>query len=338
MNHPDLEFSADERRALEAGPRPPFRITGHWLSLLDGRPDDPLRRQAVPSIAETVRHHGELADPLGETAHSPLPRLIRRYPDRALVVMTGTCALYCRHCFRRRLTGDDYGAVTGKELADIAGWLAGHPEVSELLLSGGDPLTLSDRDLLKAIRIFREARPDIVLRLATRMPVVEPSRITGALARRLGKQAPLWVVVQVNHPRELAPEALSAVRKLQKQGLPVVNQAVLLRGVNDDVEVLESLSRALVAAGIKPYYLFQGDLSAGTGHFRLPLEEARNLVEQLRRRVSGLAMPGFAVDLPGGGGKVPLGRDYVDGEETGGWRLRTPDGREGLYPDPKQEE
>ena len=333
-----MTFSDDERRALEAGPRPPVRVTPHWLSLLDGRPDDPLRRQAVPTTAEMAPQPGELDDPLGESAHSPLPRLIRRYRDRALVVVTGACALYCRHCFRRRLTGDDYGAISRAELADIADWLAGEPEVRELLLSGGDPLTLRDRDLLEVIRVLRTARPDIVLRLATRMPVVEPSRIPRRLAPPLGRRAPLWVVVQINHPRELAPEARRALRKLQRQGLPVINQAVLLRGVNDDVGVLESLSRALVEAGIKPYYLFQGDVASGTGHFRLPLEEARNLVEQLRSRVSGLAMPGFAVDLPGGGGKVPLGRDHVIGPESGGWRLRTPDGREGLYPDPGQED
>ncbi|MDF1569018.1 MAG: KamA family radical SAM protein, partial [Spirochaetaceae bacterium] len=273
---------------------------------------------------------------LGEEEHGPLPRLIRRYNDRALVVMTGRCALYCRHCFRRRLTGDDFGDITDKQAADIAGYLAVNSDIKELLLSGGDPLTLSDRRLMNLMDIFRRSRPDIVFRLATRIPLVQPSRITRALARRLGRRRPLWAVIQANHPRELSPEALVAVDRLQSRGIPVINQSVLLKGVNDKVGILEELSRTLVSAGVKPYYLFQGDLAEGTAHFRLPLDEARKLTEELRIRLSGLAMPGFAVDLPGGGGKVPLGRDYVRGHDERGWILRTPDGLEGHYQDPKE--
>ena len=332
-----LAFTEDELRAIQSDPRPPFRITSHWLSLLDGTPEDPLRRQALPSTLEERNMPGELPDPLGEGDHSPLPRLVRRYRDRALVVTTGRCALYCRHCFRRRLSGDDSGDISGKEAEDIASWLSGHREVKELLLSGGDPLMLGERRLLDLIDTFREARPDIVIRLGTRIPVVEPSRITRNTAAALGRRRPLWVVIQANHPRELDPECLKALDRLQRRGLPVVNQAVLLRGVNDDVNVLEELSRKLVAAGVKPYYLFQGDTAEGTGHFRLPLEEARNLADNLRSRLSGLAMPSFAVDIPGGGGKVPLAPDYVLGREEAGWRLRTPDGTEGIYPDPPEE-
>ncbi len=330
----ELKLTGDEQRAVDAGPRPPFRITRHWLSLLNGAADDPLRRQVIPTTAEQIRGAGELTDPLGEKAHSPLPRLIRRYADRALVVVTGRCALYCRYCFRRRLTGDDFGDITDKQVEAISIWLAKNREVKELLLSGGDPLTLNNRRLLKLIDRFRTARPDIVLRLATRMPIVEPGRITRSLVRGLGRRRPLWIVIQANHPRELSTEALCSIERLQRRGLPVINQAVLLRGVNDDVEVLEELSRALVSAGVKPYYLFQGDLAEGTNHFRLPLDEARRLTEELRSRVSGLAMPVFAVDLPGGGGKVLLGTDHVLGRTDKGWKLRTPDGLEGLYPDP----
>lgn len=329
-----LEFSEDELRAVREGARPPFRITGHWLSLLDGTIDDPLRRQAVPTMDESVNVPGEISDPLGEEKHSPLPRLVHRYKDRALVVTTGRCALYCRHCFRRRLSGEDSGDITDDQAASIASWLTEHREVKEVLLSGGDPLMLGDRRLLRLIDTFRDVRPDIVLRLGTRIPVVEPSRITKKTAKALGRRRPLWIVIQVNHPRELDSKCLAALDRLQRCGLPVLNQAVLLRGVNDNVEVLETLSRKLVAAGVKPYYLFQGDAAEGTGHFRLPLEEARNLADELRARLSGLAMPSFAVDIPGGGGKVPLAPDYVVGREEGGWRLRTPGGVEGLYPDP----
>ncbi len=326
-----LKLSSDERQAISASPSPPFKITKHWFSLLDGSTDDPLRRQAVPTTAEQLTLAGELQDPLGEDAFSPLPRLVHRYTNRVLVVVTGQCALYCRHCFRRRLTGDSFGDITASQIEDIARWLSLHTEVKELLLSGGDPLTLNDRNLFKIIDRFREARQDIVFRLASRMPIVDPERITISLARELGRRRPLWVVIQANHPRELSPEAISAIERFQLRGLPVINQAVLLRGVNDDVEILKELSNALVRTGVKPYYLFQGDLAEGTGHFRLPLEEGLLLTEELRARVSGLGMPSYAVDLPGGGGKVPLGSSYIQGRSNKGWELRTPDGNEGLY-------
>jgi lysine 2,3-aminomutase len=330
-----LKLTADERQLTGEEPQPPFRVTKHWLSLLNGEVDDPLRLQVVPSDSERLRSSDELSDPLGEEAHSPLPRLIRRYSDRALVVVTGTCALYCRHCFRRRLSGDDFGEVNDNEVAAIADWLSVNRDVKELLLSGGDPLTLNSGRLLKIIDLFRSSRPDIVLRLATRLPVVDPKRISTALIRSLGRRRPLWVVIQVNHPRELSSDTLKCIDKFQRQGVPVLNQAVLLRGINDDADVLEALFRSLVSAGVKPFYLFQGDLAEGTDHFRLSLADARNLVEKLRGRVSGLVMPAFAVDLPGGGGKVPLGADHVIGHFDQGWKLRTPDGREGYYQDPK---
>ncbi len=344
-----LNLSDDEQRAVDAGPRPPFKVTRHWLKLMKEydvssmSPDhqnleNPLRIQAFPSTAEMGTDNYELADPLGESDHSPLPRLVRRYDDRALVVVTGKCALYCRHCFRRRLTGEDYGDISRSETDDIADWLTEHNEVKELLLSGGDPLTLDDRKIIALIDRFRAVRPDLVLRLATRMPIVEPKRITRKLAIALGRRRPIWIVIQSNHPAELSEETLRAIDRMQKKGLPVINQAVLLKGVNDNVDILEALSRRLVSAGIKPYYLFQGDVAAGTGHFRLPLESAREIAEELRGRLSGLAMPNFAVDLPGGGGKVPLGRDYVSGKTAAGWKLRTPDGKEGFYPDPEGQE
>ncbi|MCG8453822.1 MAG: KamA family radical SAM protein [Spirochaetales bacterium] len=334
-----LNLNNEERRLVKEGPRPPFKVTRHWLSLLNGQKDDPLRLQVVPSPMELLVDEKELTDPLGEDQHSPLPRLVHRYQDRVVVVMTGACALYCRHCFRRRLTGDDFRSISLNEMQNIAHWLGEHNEVKEVLLSGGDPLTMQDEELLERMDILRAVRPDLILRLATRMPVVNPDRITKSLARALGKRGSLWTVIQCNHPREMSSQTITALNRLQKQGIPILNQAVLLRGVNDDVTVLESLSRVLVAAGVKPYYLFQGDVAQGTGHFRVPLAQARALVNELRGRVSGLAMPNFAVDLPAGGGKVPLAPDYVLGEEGEGlWRMRSPDGQEGLYPDPSTKE
>jgi len=332
---PNLKLSADEHHVIHTSVRPPFRLTPHWASLLNGRVDDPLRIQAVPTSTEGMAQPDDRADPLGEKEHMPLPRLVHRYADRALVVMTGKCALYCRHCFRRRLTGDDYGDIAQDEMAAIAKWIAARPSVQELILSGGDPCTLEEKVLLGHIDTLRAARPDIVLRLATRIPVVDPKRITSALARGLGRRLAIWIVIQTNHPREISPEFLTAVKRLQRQGLPILNQSVLLKGVNDQVEILVELSRQLVRARVKPYYLFQGDLAEGSGKFRLPLSQARHLVEELRKRVSGLGMPLFAVDLPGGGGKVPLGFDYVGDLTQRGWRLTTPNGNQGYYPDPR---
>ena len=311
-NLPDgFKLTPDEQQAIDAGAHPPFKITKHWLSLLDGSLDDPLRRQVIPTNEELIISEDELSDPLGEASYSPLPRLVHRYTNRALVVVTGKCDLYCRHCFRRRLTGDDFPRISEAQSENIALWLTEHTEVKELLLSGGDPLTLDDNKLLELIDRFKSARPDIVFRLATRMPVVNPGRITTSLTRKLGKRRPIWVVIQVNHPRELSSEALIAIDRFQCRGMPVINQAVLLRGVNDKIEILEELSDSLVRAGVKPYYLFQGDMAEGTGHFRLPLEESLRLSNELRSRVSGIGMPTFAVDIPGGGGKVPLNDNYV---------------------------
>jgi len=331
MSPGSLILSDDEKQALDDAPSPPFKITQYWLSLLNGRLDDPLRRQVVPTLAEKIIVPGELSDPLGEDSYSPLPRLVHRYTNRALLVVTGKCALYCRHCFRRRLTGDDFGDISEDEAEAASLWLSEHPEVKELLISGGDPLTMGDKKLLKLIDRFRSVRNDVVFRLATRMPIVSPRSISSSLPGRLARYSPLWVVIQTNHPRELTREALKSIRCFQKQGIPVINQSVLLRGVNDSVDVLEDLSNALVRAGVKPYYLFQGDLARGTSHFRVPMKEGLRLTEELRSRVSGLGMPSYAVDLPGGGGKVPLAESCILGQSKEGWNLKTPDGNKGLY-------
>lgn len=328
-----MKFSDREADLIRSQLKPPFRITRHWAQLLSDDPDDPLRRQVVPSEEEAIIHPFEVPDPLGEEKNSPVPRLIHRYRDRALIITTGVCALYCRYCFRRRLTGHDYGEIESEEIERIVHWLREHPELKELLLSGGDPLSMSEEKIILLVSKIREVRPNLVMRLATRIPIVDPARVKGRLVKQLAEEAPLWVIIQVNHVRELAPEAVRAIRKFQQCGLPVLSQTVLLKGINDDVECLVNLFQSLVTFGVKPYYLFQGDLAEGTGHFRLPLNDARILVDQLRLRLSGLAMPNFALDLPDGGGKVPLTRDYVLGFSSQGWLLQTPDGQQGYYKD-----
>ncbi|MBU8913742.1 MAG: KamA family radical SAM protein [Spirochaetales bacterium] len=310
------------RRMVEAA----RRAGGQVLST------DPLRRQFIPTAAELETQPYELADPLGEERYSPVPRLIHRYPDRALLLVTDQCVVHCRYCFRSRFTGGSHGGISRDELRAVESYLAAHTEIRELILSGGDALMLGDGALADVLDAARHARPDIVFRVATRIPVVMPGRVTAELARLLRARAPLWVVVQANHPDELHAEASQALSVLADAGIPVINQTVLLAGVNDDAKTLDELFTALVRLRVKPYYLFQADLAPGTSHFRVNVERALWIVAELRRRLSGLAMPVFAVDIPGGAGKVPLEPSALIGEDESGYRLRAADGHVHHYP------
>ena len=339
-----LNLTDDERRFFEApeshGRLPlkvPPAVVRHLAAAAgraDGQvpPTDPLRRQFIPAAAELETQPYELADPLGEEHHSPLPRLIHRYPDRALLLVTDQCAVHCRYCFRSRFTGGAHGGISPGELRAAESYLAEHPEIRELILSGGDALMLGDGALADILNAARRARPDIVFRVATRMPVVMPRRVTAELAQLLRASAPLWVVTQANHADELDAEAVQALDVLVDAGIPVLNQTVLLAGVNDDADTLGELFAALVRLCVKPYYLFQGDLAPGTAHFRVSLERALGIVAELRRRLSGLAMPVFAVDIPGGAGKVPLEPSALVGEDESGYELRAADGQVYHYP------
>ncbi|MEE8441055.1 MAG: KamA family radical SAM protein [Spirochaetia bacterium] len=329
-----LKLTADERRFFDASEtqgRLSLKVPAAIVRRLT-EADAPLRRQFVPTAAELQVQPYELADPLGEAHHSPLPRLIHRYHDRALLLVTDQCAVHCRHCFRSRFAGGSRGGIASDELSAVESYLAVHPEVRELILSGGDALMLGDGALADVLDAARRARPAIVFRVATRMPVIMPSRVTAGLARLLRAHAPLWVVVQVNHPDELDAEASGALGVLSDAGLPVINQTVLLAGVNDAAETLEELFAALVRLRVKPYYLFQGDLAPGTAHFRVNLKRALGIVAELRRRLSGLAMPTFAVDIPGGAGKVLLEPSALVREDEAGYQLRAVDGKLHHYP------
>jgi lysine 2,3-aminomutase len=280
-------------------------VTRHLLALMDpADPGDPIRRQFLPTAAELSPAAGELEDPLGEREVEPVPGLLHRYPDRALLLVTGRCAAYCRHCFRRRSPGRRRAFLGRAGLERAAAYLAAHPEVRELILSGGDPLLLSDARLRAVFTLFRRRRPGLALRLHTRLPVVQPRRVTPALAGLLAAFAPLRLAVQVNHPRELAPTCRQALGLLTAAGVPLLSQSVLLAGVNDSAETLAALFAALGRAGVRPYYLFQPDLARGTAHFRPA--PARGL--ELYRAAAALcpAAPRYMLDLPGGGGKVPV--------------------------------
>ncbi|QQO09268.1 KamA family radical SAM protein [Breznakiella homolactica] len=321
---------------LGSGGRLPFSVTSHFASLAEPSGEDPVRRQFFPDPREEERTPWELDDPLGEACHRAAPRLIHQYRDRALLKTTGICAGYCRYCFRRVWMGTREGFIREDELKPVLEYLSAHPEIREILVSGGDPLTAGDKQLGGLFGELRRARPGILLRICSRIPVVLPSRITSELIALFREWRPLRMVVHLNHPRELAPQILSVFAALIDAGIPVHVQTVLLKGINDSPELLAELFRECADLGLTPYYLFQGDLAPGTAHFRVPLEAGLAIYRHLRKLVSGLALPVYAVDLPGGGGKIPLHDRSIAGERRTPrgpeYLLRGPDGSLWSYP------
>lgn len=315
-----------------------LKIPEHFMSLIDpDDPADPLRVQVVPQVDEHMAERGVGLDPQAEVDYTKTERLVHRYPSRAAFLTTDVCAIHCRHCFRRRFTASDQGPASYEQIERAAQYVAQHPEITELLFTGGDVLTISDHRLEAMIRAFREKRPDLVIRICTRIPAADPKRITAELVAMIRRfdTAPFYLMTQFNHSRELTGEATEAVARFVDGGIPAMNQTVLLRGVNDDVETLVNLCNSLVFNRIKPYYLFQGDLVEGTAHLRVPIKRGLELEAALRQRLSGLAMPTYAVDLPQGGGKVPLINQYLSSEvEEGVWEFKTCDGETRRYVDP----
>jgi lysine 2,3-aminomutase len=301
-------------------------VSPHLLSLIDD-PNDPIARQFLPSLEELTILPEERADPIGDAAHSPLPGIVHRHPDRVLFKVVAACPVYCRFCFRREMIGPTN--IKGKENSlskedfEIAlSYIAVHPEIWEVILTGGDPFILSPRRMGE-ITSRLAAIPHVkVVRWHTRVPVTDPSRVTDDLVAALhAPGATSYVAVHANHAREFATEAKAAIARLADGGIPLVSQSVLLKGVNDDVETLVDLMRAFVENRIKPYYLHHPDLAPGTSHFRLSIEEGLALVRTLRANLSGLAMPAYMLDIPGGFGKVPLESNNIEKSATG-YRIR----------------
>ncbi len=291
------------------------------LAALITHPDDPVGRQFIPHPDELLTAPHERADPIGDDALSPVPGIVHRYADRALLKPLLVCPVYCRFCFRREHVGPDGGLLSEAQLATALDWLRAHDTVSEVILTGGDPLLLSPRRL-RFILDALDAIPHLqTLRIHTRVPVADPARLH-ALAPVLDTRKPLWLVVHANHAAELTAEAAAALRTVGRLGVPLLGQSVLLRGVNDTAEALEALFRAMLACRIKPYYLHQLDPAPGTARFHVPIAEGRALLAGLRGRVTGLAWPTYVLDIPGGHGKVPIGPDYLDGSH-----VRDPAGR-----------
>ncbi len=310
-----VDLTPEERAAL-AGTARLFRLgaTPYYASLMDRRhPFCPVRMQVVPSPEEARPAPGDLRDPLGEDGRRPVRAVVHKYPDRALVIAADHCSTYCRHCTRRRITGGEEGAFDRAALEEAVAWVAAHREVRDVLVSGGDPLALSDERLEWLLASLRAVPHVQILRVATRMPVTCPMRVTPDLARALRRLAPLFVVTHFNHPKECTAEAREACERLVDAGVPVENQTVLLRRLNSSARTIADLNHRLLAWRVRPYYLHQGDLAEGTAHLRTPLRAGVEILDRMRGWTSGLAVPHLAVDLPGGGGKVTLQPEYLLG-------------------------
>jgi len=306
-------------------------VTPEMAALIDASdPSDPIALQFVPSVREIEADPDARADPLGEAPLTPVPGLVHRYRDRVLLKLTHACPVYCRFCFRREVVGPGGAPPLGGAAFEAAlAYIAARPEIFEVILTGGDPLILSPRRIAEVTRALAAIPHVAVLRWHSRVPVVDPGRITDAMVSAL--KAPgkaVYVVLHANHPRELTPAAREACARLVDGGLPMLSQSVLLKGVNDDAETLAALMRAFVSLRIKPYYLHHMDLAPGTRHFRTSIAEGQALMRGLRGKVSGLAQPTYVLDIPGGAGKVPIGPSYQDGDA-----VRDPNGIAHAYPD-----
>jgi lysine 2,3-aminomutase len=308
-------------------------ITPHFFNLIDrDDPSCPIRRQVIPRIEESVVSPGETPDPVGEDGDMPVPGIVHRYPDRVLFLVTDRCAAYCRYCTRSRLVSNAQAYDFHPELEAGLAYIAAHPEIRDVLLSGGDPLLLSDEKLDHLLGRLRAIPHLEVIRLGSRIPVFLPQRVTPALADIFRRHGPVWVNIHTNHPRECTAELAAACERLALAGVPLGNQSVLLRGVNDDPETMRSLVHRLVMMRVRPYYLYACDLIEGSGHLRAPVERGIEIIRSLRGHTTGFAVPQFVVDAPGGGGKVPLNPQYAEGVREGWLELRNYEGGRYRYP------
>ncbi len=306
-----LQLTESERKALNTQGLFRVDITPYFVSLIDPEdPNDPIRKQVIPTAEEIVPFTGMMEDSLAEDRHSPVPGLVHRYPDRVLMLVTTQCASYCRYCTRSRIVGDPSATFSRAEFEAQIEYLMHTPQVRDVLLSGGDPLTLAPKILEELLARLREIPHIEILRIGTRVPVFLPMRITDELCEMLQKYHPLWMNVHVNHPNEITQELAQACDKLTRAGIPLGNQAVLLAGVNDCVHIQRKLVQDLIRIRVRPYYLYQCDLVEGAGHFRTPVAKGIEIIEGLRGHTSGFAVPAYIIDAPGGGGKIPVMPNY----------------------------
>ena len=331
-----VNLTSQEKRGIQScGEKLTMSIPPYFASLMN--PDDPscpIRLQCVPQEYETEIAPEEMADPCGEDKHSPVHGLVHRYPDRVLFLVNEMCAMYCRYCTRSRMVGDGKRTLNRETYEEAFEYIRSHKEIRDVLISGGDPLMLSDRMLEYIIKTVKGIPHVEFVRIGTRIPVVLPQRITSELVTMLKKYNPLWMSIHFNHPKEITKRVRFACDLLADSGIPLGSQTVLLKGINDSPEVMKKLMHELLKIRVRPYYIYQCDPIHGSKHFRTPVSVGINIMEQLRGHTSGYAVPTYVIDGPGGGGKIPLGPDYVISREKDHYVLRNYAGQKFTYYDP----
>ena len=335
-----VELSKREKEGITACLKK-FRmaITPYYASLINQTDRTcPIRLQAIPDSQELVYTRGDMRDPLHEDVDSPVPSLTHRYPDRVLLLVTDCCSMYCRHCTRRRMAGQNDKSLPKAQLDRAFQYIKRNPSIRDVVISGGDPFTLANEQLEFILRKLRAIKHVEIIRFGTRTPVVLPQRITPELCSMLEKYHPVWINTHFNHPREITPESAAAIARLAKAGIPINNQSVLLKGINDRPDIMKKLVQSLLRIRVRPYYLYQCDLSEGIGHFRTPISAGIEIIESLRGHTSGLSVPTYVVDAPGGGGKIPVGPNYLLSQGKGKTILRNFEGNIYQYIEPGKEE
>ncbi len=331
-----INLSEEERNGvILSGTKLAMAITPHFFNLIDrDDPECPIRRQIIPRVEETWTSEHEMADPCGEDSAMPVPGLVHRYPDRVLFLVTDRCAAYCRYCTRSRVVSGAGEQELETDYEAAFRYLEEHTEVRDVLLSGGDPLLFSDGKLEKILKRLRSIEHIEFLRIGSRVPIFLPQRITPTLCEMLQQYHPLFMSVHVNHPRELTLEVKEGLELLANHGIPLGNQSVFLRGVNDDLDVMRTLIHKLLMCRVRPYYLYQLDLIQGSSHLQAPVSRGIEIIEGLRGHTTGYAIPQFVIDAPGGGGKVPINPDYVLQKNSERVVVRNFEGKTYEYPEP----
>ncbi len=332
-----LELTDEERAGLSAPDKFRVDITPYFISLIDPKdPNDPIRRQVIPLGREQQAFTAMMEDSLAEDRHSPVPGLVHRYPDRVLLLVTNFCSVYCRYCTRARMVGSvGERSIRKHDLEQAINYIAGNPVIRDVLLSGGDPLSLDDERLEWILSRLRAIPHVEFIRIGSKQPVVQPQRVTPALVRILKRYHPLWMSLHFTHPDEITPEVAEACARLADAGIPLGSQTVLLKGVNDEVGTMKSLVQGLLRIRVRPYYLYQCDPISGSAHFRTPVEKGIEIIRGLRGHTTGYAVPTYVIDAPAGGGKIPVSPDYIVGRDGDDLLLTNYANGSYRYPDPQ---
>jgi lysine 2,3-aminomutase len=328
-----LRLTPEEKEGfIKSKGRLAIAITPYFFSLINrDDPNCPIRKQSIPRIGELKVSHGEMIDPCGEDLHSPVPGLVHRYPDRALLLVTDSCAMYCRYCTRNRMVGEERPPMSIDNFNEALRYIKNKKTIRDVLISGGDPLMLSTKHLESYIKKLSEIEHIDMIRIGTRVPSTLPMRVDKELVNMLKRYHPLYLSIHFSHPREITPEATKACKMLADAGIPLGSQTVLLKGINDKPAIMKELVTKLLKIRVRPYYLYQCDQAIGTSHFRTPVKSGVKIIEKLRGHTTGYASPTFVIDAPGGGGKIPIGANNIISSENGKLKLKNYEGKEFEY-------